>query len=159
MAFQFLDAYGRPVQTARLREEQAGPTLQAVRRRDALHPAAGLTPGRLASILRSSIDSTPEDYLALAEDMEERDLHYASVLQTRKLQVAGLQVTVEAAGDDARSIEIADFVREALARDDFDTELFDMLDAIGKGFSCVEIIWDTSGKQWMPARLAWRDPR
>ena len=159
MAYQFLDAYGRPVQTARLKEEQGGPTIQGVRRRDALHPAAGLTPGRLASILRSSIDSTPEDYLALAEDMEERDLHYASVLQTRKLQVAGLEVGVEAAGDDARSIEIANFVRDALARDDFETELFDMLDAIGKGFSCIEIIWDTSGKQFVPARLAWRDPR
>ena len=159
MAFQFLDAYGRPVQTALLRQEQAAPTIQGVRRRDALHPAAGLTPGRLASILRASIESTPEDYLALAEDMEERDLHYASVMQTRKLQVAGLEVTIEAAGDDPRSIEIADFVRDALARDDFETELFDMLDAVGKGFSCTEILWDTSERQWMPSRLAWRDPR
>jgi len=159
MAYTFLDAYGRPVQTTQLKQEQAAPTVQGVRRRDALHPAAGLTPGRLAQILRSSIESTPEDYLALAEDIEERDMHYASVMQTRKLQVAGLEVTVEAAGEDARSIEIADFVRDALARDDFETELFDVLDAVGKGFSCTEILWDTSEKQWMPARLAWRDPR
>lgn len=159
MAYQFLDAYGRPVQTAKLKEEQAAPTLQGVRRRDALHPAAGLTPGRLAQILRASIESTPEDYLALAEDIEERDLHYASVMQTRKLQVAGLEVTVEAAGEDARSIEIADFVRDAVAGEDADLPLFDVLDAVGKGFSCTEILWDTSEKQWMPSRLAWRDPR
>ncbi|MCW0135706.1 DUF935 domain-containing protein [Escherichia coli] len=29
------------------------------------------------------------DFFILAEEMEERDLHYASVLRTRKLTVAG----------------------------------------------------------------------
>ena len=37
--------------------------------------------------------------------------------------------------------------------------LFDVLDAIGKGFSAVEIVWDTAGRDWMPGRLIWRDPR
>ena len=159
MAFTWYDAFGRPVDMSALKTEQGGPSVRGLRRTEAMHPAAGLTPTRLAQILRTSIDSTPEDYLALAEDMEEREPHYASVLQTRKLQVAGLEVTVEAAGDDARSIEIADFVRGVLTRDEFQTELFDVLDAVGKGFSCTEIIWDTSEKQWAPKRLAWRNPR
>jgi phage gp29-like protein len=34
-----------------------------------------------------------------------------------------------------------------------------MLDAIGKGMSWTEIIWDTSEGQYRPARLEWRDPR
>ena len=37
--------------------------------------------------------------------------------------------------------------------------LEDSLDALGKGFSAVEIIWDRSGPQWKPARYEWRDPR
>jgi len=28
--------------------------------------------------------------------------------------------------------------------------LFDILDALGKGFSATEIIWDTSGREWRP---------
>lgn len=159
MAFTWYDAFGRPVDMSALKTEQGGPSVRGFRRTEAMHPAAGLTPTRLAQILRTSIESTPEDYLALAEDMEEREPHYASVLQTRKLQVAGLEISVEATGDDTRSIEIADFVRGVLTRDEFQTEMFDVLDAIGKGFSCTEIIWDTSEKQWAPKRLAWRNPR
>ncbi|QDY99073.1 DUF935 domain-containing protein [Nitratireductor mangrovi] len=157
--FTWYDAYGRPVDTGALKEEQAAPTIKGIRRPDALHPAAGLTPGRLAAILRDSIEGSPEAYLALAEDIEERDNHYLSVLSTRKFQVAGLEITVEAAGDDAKSVAVADLVREVISRDSFEVELRDILDATGKGFSCTEIIWDTSESQWMPKRLAWRDPR
>ncbi|PCH65806.1 MAG: hypothetical protein COC12_14125, partial [Rhodobacteraceae bacterium] len=49
--------------------------------------------------------------------------------------------------------------RTWLKRDELTDELFDILDAIGKGFSFTEIIWDTSQGQWMPDRLEWRDPR
>ncbi|TIW27747.1 MAG: DUF935 domain-containing protein, partial [Mesorhizobium sp.] len=154
-----VDQYGRPIEKAALKVEQAAPTSTGVRRHDALHPAAGLTPGRLARILRESIDGDPEAYLALAEDMEERDLHYAGVLGVRKRQVSRLEITVEAGGEDAESVAAAQLVRDVIERDGFADELIDVLDAVGKGFSCSEIIWDTSEGQWMPKRLAWRDPR
>lgn len=159
MARVWYDAYGREVDVSALKTEQAVPVVSGVRRHHALHPANGLTPGRLAQILRTSIDADPEQYLALAEDMEERDLHYAGTLGIRKRQVAGLEIAVDAAGDDARSVDAADLVRAAVARDGFEDELIDILDAVGKGFSCTEIIWETSGGQWRPKRLAWRDPR
>lgn len=163
MPAQLLDAWGRPIDLARLKRPQAEPqggiVSAGVRRSDALHPAAGLTPGRLARLLRESIDGDPERYLALAEDMEERDLHYAGVLGTRKRQVAGLEVTVEAAGDDALSVRAADLVREVIDRDTFTDEMVDVLDAVGKGFSCTEIVWEASEGQWRIRRLAWRDPR
>jgi phage gp29-like protein len=154
-----VDRYGRPIEKAALKVEQAGPVVGGIRRTNAMHPAAGLTPGRLAAILRGSIDGDPEQYLALAEDMEERDNHYAGVLGVRKRQVSGLDVTVVAAGEDKVSVAAADLVREIVDRDGFADELFDMFDAIGKGFSLTEIIWDTSEGQWRPKRLAWRDPR
>jgi phage gp29-like protein len=53
----------------------------------------------------------------------------------------------------------ADMVREWIARDELADEMFDMLDAIGKGVSFTEIVWDTSEGQWYPQRLEWRDPR
>lgn len=154
-----LDAYGQPIRKAELKQQQGGVTTRGVRQPFGRHQAPGLTPGKLASMLRRSIDGDPEAYLELAEDMEERDLHYAGVLSTRKRQVVGLDITVEAAGDDEECIADADLVREVIARDDFQDELVDILDAIGKSFSATEIIWDTSEGQWMPAALKWNDPR
>ena len=154
-----VDRRGQPIRKRELLEEQAAPTSTGVRRPYGEHPAAGLTPGRLAQLLREAIESDPERYLELAEDMEERDPHYASVLATRKSQVAGLDVNVEAASDDKEDIDAADAVRELLRRDSFEEELFDILDAVGKGFSATEIVWDTSEGQWLPRELKWRDPR
>lgn len=154
------DAYGRKVDLQALkRGEQAAPTVRGVRRHDAIHPAAGLTPPKLARILRDSIDGDPENYLALAEDIEERDPHYAGVIGIRKRQVAGLEITVDASGDDAASVKAADLVREVISRDGFEDELIDILDAIGKGFSFCEIVWETSERQWRPRAIKWRDPR
>lgn len=155
---QLLDQYGNPIDLKALKEEQAAPTTRGVRRPQVNEQAAGLTPQKLARILRESIDGDPEPYLALAEDMEERDLHYAGVLGIRKTQVSGLPVEVIAASDDAKDIQIADFIREFVERDEFEAELFDILDALGKGFSATEIIWETSERQWMPKALKYRLP-
>ncbi len=40
-----------------------------------------------------------------------------------------------------------------------DSVMFDILDAVGKGFSATEIMWDRSGREWFPVELKWRDPR
>ncbi|WP_194745731.1 DUF935 domain-containing protein [Thermaurantiacus tibetensis] len=123
------------------------------------YPADGLTPERLAALLRGADAGDALAYLELAEQMEERDLHYLSVLGTRKRQVAQLPVTVEAASDSVEHIAHADLVREWLSRDSLEAEMFDILDAIGKGYSVTEIVWETSARRWLPARLEWRDPR
>ncbi len=157
------DAFGREVDTARLREEQAAPTMTGIRNiYSVMHPAAGLTPERLTEILREAEFGDPFLYLELAEEMEEKDLHYLAVLSTRKQSLAQLRPFVRAASDQADDVRAADLVREmltdgALALDE--NVLFDMLDALGKGYSASEIIWDTSGREWFPRRLLWRDPR
>ena len=86
------DAYGRLVDTAPLREEQAGPTLAGIRNiYSVMHPSVGLTPEKLTAILRQAEFGDPFLYLELAEEMEEKDTHYLSVLETRKqtLRAAG----------------------------------------------------------------------
>lgn len=159
MAYQFLDAYGRPIRREVLKREQAAVTSASIRRPRIYDEAAGLNPVRLANMLKAAVNGNPEAYLALAEDMEERDLHYGGVLGIRKTQVAGLDVNVDAAGDDAEFVAHADLIRETVGRDAFETELFDILDGTGKGFSETEIMWDTSEGQWRVAQLKWRDPR
>ncbi|WP_026784220.1 DUF935 domain-containing protein [Pleomorphomonas koreensis] len=153
-----LDQYGRPIDTAALKKEQGGPTVASVRRPRAYDQAAGLTPGRLGRLTKQAVLGDPEGYLALAEDMEERDLHYAGVLSIRKRQVASLETTVVPGSEDAPGLKHADFIRQLVERDEFETEQIDMLDALGKGFSGTEIIYDTSEGQWTVDALKWRDP-
>ena len=59
----------------------------------------------------------------------------------------------------ASSMRDAELVREWVEGETLEDELIDMLDAIGKGYSVSEIMWETSERQWMPMRLEYRDPR
>lgn len=154
-----VDQFGRPIDFGRLKERKAAADTMGVRSPFAGHPADGLTPQRLAGILRGAESGDPVRYLELAEQMEEKYLHYLSVLGTRKRAVQQLDITVEAATTDAADVKVADFVREWVERDELEFEIFDILDAIGKGFSVTEIVWDLSGNTWMPERLVWVDPR
>lgn len=155
------DHEGRPVDTKALREEAIDADSMWLRSslyRDSV--ASTLTPQRLAAVLRNAAQGDHEDYLTLAEEVEERELHYRSVLGTRKLAVSGAPVNVEAADDSARATEVADAVRRDIVENDaFQDMLFDLLDGLGKGFSVCEIIWDTSGRRWIPRGYKWRDPR
>jgi phage gp29-like protein len=150
---------GTPIEKRVLTTEHSAPTTAGVRSIVAPHPAQGLTPQRLARLLRRAEEGDAEDYLALAEEMEEKDLHYLSVLGTRKRQVAQLEITVDAASDSADDAANAELVENFLQRDCLEDELVDVLDAVGKGYSLVEIVWDMSERQWMPGRLEWRDQR
>ncbi|WP_126975045.1 DUF935 domain-containing protein [Frigidibacter oleivorans] len=154
-----LDRWGRPIQRAILTEEIAAATIGGVRSPISGYPADGLDPTRLATILREADQGDPVRYLELAETIEERDPHYLGVLGTRRRSVSQIDVTVEAASDDARDVAIADMVREWIDRDELAEELFDILDCVGKGYSFTEILWDTSEGQWRPVRLEARDPR
>jgi len=154
-----VDQWGQPLRKQVLTREVAGPTLAGVRSPISGYPADGLTPVRLAELLREADQGEPLRFFELAELIEERDLHYVGVLATRKRSVSQLQVTVEAASDDGADVEKADMVRDWLKRDELADETFDILDAVGKGVSFTEIIWDSSEGQWMPDRLEWRDPR
>ncbi|MFN7004091.1 MAG: DUF935 domain-containing protein [Roseinatronobacter sp.] len=154
-----LDQYGRPVKRAVLTQEVAAATWGGVRSPLSTYPGDGLNPVRLANILRAADQGDPIEYLALAETIEERDPHYLGVIGTRKRAISQLEITVEAASQEAADVKRGDMVRDWLRRDELVDELFDMLDAVGKGYSFTEIIWDTSSGQWEPQRLEWRDPR
>ena len=155
---RILDADGNPIELAVLTEVHARASLTGVRQVWGQTAATGLTPAGLASLLQAAADGSPNDYLTLAEEMEERDPHYASVLRTRKLAVIGLEPVVEAAGDDAKSQAQAEAVRTLIANPHFETLLEDALDGLGKGYSANEIMWD-KGSTWTPKHYEWRDPR
>ena len=156
------DHTGQPVRTELLKSEHAAPSVTGIRSILTTHPAGRLTPQRLANILREAEvpgDGSSEDYVELAEEMEERDLHYLGVLNTRKRQVVQIGVMVEPASDSADDLRDAELVQSFFAREAVEDELTDILDAVGKGYSVTEIDWETSESQWMPRRLVWRLPQ
>lgn len=151
---------GQPIARADLSRPIAPPRLTGARPvwRDALAP--GLTPARLRALLTAAVDGDAHAYLTLAEEMEERSPHYAAVLGVRKRAVLGLARKVEAASDDPAAVALADAVRAQLVtRPGFGGALAALLDALGKGYSAVEIGWQTDRTPWTPAAYTWRDPR
>ena len=156
---QILDQFGRPVRRAELKRELAAPTFGGVRSPLSGDPSSGLDPVRLGNILRAADQGDPVRYLELAEAIEEKDLHYLGVLGTRKRSVSQIPITVQAGGETALDQEAAKLVEDWLARDHLRAEVVDILDALGKGYSHTEILWDTSSGQWMPGRLERRDQR
>ncbi|MEM1344963.1 MAG: DUF935 domain-containing protein [Pseudomonadota bacterium] len=155
-----LDSFGRPVRRQSLTEQQARPSIASIRQPWGESVALGLDPARLAGILRQSGEGDARQYVILAEEMEERDPHYASVLGTRKRAVSGIAPIVHAGGNDAQAERIADAVRAAIAEHDGLPGLIeDLMDAVAKGWAAVEIHWQRSASEWQPAHFAWADPR
>lgn len=149
---------GRPVANV-LTSEIARATIGSVRSPVTGYPADGLTPARLASILREADAGDPVRQMELIEFAEERDTHFAGVMATRRRSVAQLPIVVEAYSDDEADEANAQTVRKWLKRDELSEELFDILDCLPKGYSLTEIVWANPGGDWWPDRLERRDPR
>ena len=150
-----LDMFKRLVNIKTLKKEQATPSMT---RKIGMHTStSGLDPLKAARLLRAAEEGDTVAYLGIAEEMEEKYLHYAAQLATRKRAVASLKPEVIPASSSTRDCDIADFVRAQIPV--IHAATFDMMDALGKGFSVCEILWDTTGKQWIPQELVWRDPR
>ena len=125
--------------------------VQTIRDRYASYPSRGLTPERLARIFKEADQGDIVRQAELFEEMEEKDLHLAGCIQTRKLAVAGLDWEILPASDDPQDKVIADAAKEMIEYiENWDNAVVDMLDAIGKGFSVCEIIWELAeGKYWV----------
>lgn len=106
------------------------------------YPSNGLTPVKLAEIFKEADAGDVLRQMELFEEVEEKDPHLFSQLQTRKNAVTGLDFEIIPFSDDPRDKEIADFIEEQIngieSLEDVET---DLLDAIGKGFAVSEIMW------------------
>lgn len=156
-----LDQYGRPIPKRPEPREVAAPTMTGVRSVWQEPVASGLTPERLARVLRTSVEPGGDtfEYLTLAEEIEEREPHYRSVITTRKLALRALVPVVEASTTDKIDVEIADAVRRLIMTPTFRSTILDLADGLAKGYSVVELMWSTSASAWNIAEFKWRDPR
>ena len=92
-------------------------------------------------------------------DEVERDPHVSAVMRTLKLATASLDWRVAPADDSARQKAIAAFVEDVLRKmESFTQDLYELLDAEGKGFAVSEVIWNV-GYDVRPMRLMNRPQR
>ncbi|WP_024278006.1 DUF935 domain-containing protein [Xanthobacter sp. 126] len=154
---QLLGPNGLPIDRSLLSQEVAAPTVMGVRATHHEAIASGLKPERLAHVLRQAQLGNARDYLTLAEEMEERYLHYASQVQTRRLAIESITPTVESPkGMDTR---IVDAVHELLDDAGLLDSLGELTDGIAKGYAVVEPIWEYDRKLLRPVEFKPRDQR
>ncbi|MBI5189095.1 MAG: DUF935 domain-containing protein [Nitrospirae bacterium] len=126
----------------------------SIRDRWSGYPSSGLTPRRLTAILREADAGDLIRQMELFTEMEEKDAHLYSCLQTRKLAVAGRPWEVAPPAGRSGNDDAASFVNDALSgMDNFEESMMDLLDAVGKGFSVAEIIWEVTKGGVLPRAL------
>ena len=159
-----IDRYGQPLRAPEkkiLTEEQSIPTLTGVRSIWNEQVASGLTPARLARILRDSAEPGGDfrDYLTLAEEMEEREPQYRMALAQRKLALRNITPVIEPASKSARDKEIAEEARKIVDRTSFRNAIMHLADGVAKGFAVGELVWTMDASKWSIERILSRDQR
>lgn len=133
------------------------------------YPSAGLTPSRLAAVLREADDGSLSTAMQLFEEMEEKDAHLYSVANTRRLALTGLEWQVvspdEAFPRDASTNQAikekaglghqaAEYCRSVLGQlERFEECLQHLSLAIGRNIAVAEIVWDEVNGAFQPVDL------
>lgn len=119
-----------------------------------------LSPRRIKKMLLAAESGDISAQAALFERMEEKDAELDAHLRTRKSGVSRLSYRIEPADDSAPAAEAAELCREVLGQTPGVRQaVFDLLDAVAKGFSALEIDWQTTASRWLPGGLVWRPQR
>ncbi len=91
----------------------------------------------------------------LFDEMEDKDAHLFSLLQTRKLGLLGRRQRIEPGADNEAARTAATWLRRVLPTlPGWHEALAHLLDALGKGLSVLEIMWNFDGaSNLLPAAL------
>lgn len=154
---RILDARGNPIESKTLSEPQTA-RLASLHNEFADHPARGLTPQKLHTILTSAEQGDLVAQSDLFEDMEERDTQIYSDMSKRKRALLTLDWRVEpppkASAAEKALAEYAQERIEAIA--DLEDVILDALTAVGHGFSCLEMTWGRIEREMLPDKIEHR---
>lgn len=155
-----VDIHGRQFEKATLTTQQTdGPSVAHLHREFGEHPSSGLTPPKLAAILRLAEQGDIVAQCELYQDMEEKDGHMLAEMGKRRRALTTIPWSVmpprnPTAAEKAEAAWLDEVVRDI---PDFEDLLFDLMDAIGKGFSNIEIDWARYGSEWLPQAFNYRE--
>ncbi len=149
------DQFGRELKVDK-RPETREIAATTIRDRWSNYPSGGLTPQTLATIFKEADMGDVARQAELFEEMEEKDTHLFSELQTRKNAVHGLDYEIAPYSASAEDKRIRDFVADCISgMGSFDEAMLDLLDAIGKGYSLAELLWRIDGGRAVIDRISW----
>lgn len=145
---ELVDHRGRPVSSSDLKktdEQSSYVGVVSSRQRNASIVAFQLSAERLGQILREASSGNADEFLALAKEIEKRDLHYRAVLSQRKDGVSKIVPRVQAASEEPKDVEIKAALEREIRRSQFGAMVRTLLDALSKGYAVTEMTWDFSG--------------
>jgi len=142
---QLVDQFGRPFPPTQ-RPDAERFSLASIRDRYYAYPAQGLTPERLATILREADQGDVLRQAELFEEMAERDAKLLSLLHTRMAAVQGLPWSLAPADDSPGAAEVAAQVETWLQAAPMARLIAHLLDAIPYGYSAAELMWAADGR-------------
>jgi len=157
-----LDQFGTPVPRsviAAMRQEISGTDAIEGRPPFPGHFATRMRPELLGAIIRAADNGSSLEWRIVQEEIEELYPHYHAVLSKRRRGVCQLPITVRPASDAPEHAKHAAFVDDWIKTGVLADALFDMTDAIGKGASVTEIMWDTKPGGYRPKELLFREWR
>ncbi len=113
--------------------------------------ADGLTPERLAALLKEADAGDVASQAELFDQMEERDGHITGDISKRRNVILDADFVVEPASEDRRDRQVAEAVDEMIdGITNWPDILVSLQDAVGKGFAPIELGWDYSeGQVWV----------
>jgi phage gp29-like protein len=145
-----LDVNGQPIDVSALAEPQSARVVYLHREFDN-HPARGLTPQRLHSILVQAEQGNLVAQLELADDMCERDAHLYAELSKRRGAITSQTWSVEpppnpSAAEKAMTERVAYWLGAIQCFADgmqggLELVISTMTDALLKGFAPIEMVW------------------
>jgi phage gp29-like protein len=147
------DQFGRPFQKKKMPEQRtlaAAPIMDTWRE----YVTSGLTPERLAAIFREADAGDMRRQAELFDQVEEKDGHLVGEKGKRVNVILDVEFKTSPVSDDSQDVKVAEFVQEYFDNlTDFEDILVSLQDAVGKGYSCLEIDWDVSEGQALPGKF------
>lgn len=122
------------------------------------HPSRGLTPSALATIMDAAEKNDLIAQYDLFDDMEEKDAHIASEMGKRRRAIVQLDWDIvpppsPSAAEKRAAKQLKEWLTDV---PDFEDMIFDVTDAIGKGFVCLELEWHMIEGVWLPQTITHR---
>ncbi len=149
---RILDQYGQPFNTSEIAEPQTA-RMTALQHQMVESHLDGLTPARAARILAEADRGDITAQAQLFDDMYDRDAHLRCEYDKRAGALTGLDWRiVPPKNPNAAETAAAEWADEILRDvvDDLEDVIISMMDAVGHGFSAIELEWVRDGQERIP---------
>lgn len=147
-----LDQFGKPIELSAIAEPQTS-RVASLANMYLESQLGGLNPARAARILQAADGGDILAQHQLFDDMLDRDAHLECEFGKRKGALLTLDWSIEppanaSAAEKATAAWVEEILRDVA--DDLEDVILSMMDAVGHGFSPIEIEWERYGGEWLP---------